>query len=134
MKVQPLKGYGAFEAALKAGTRYTVGPVGLTVVVNSTPTTSTLSVGVAIGKRNAKRAVARSRMRRLLRVAASHAAEHHASALTGSGIHTLVFVWRRSLARACDVALGDVEPYVFRAVEKAVVSAASSAHELGRKE
>lgn len=120
MDLKPLKGHGAFDAVLKQGIRFTVGPVGLTVLVNHDIPKTYIVCGVAIGKRAAPLAVTRSRVRRLLRVATQKAARELTSGISQSGIHTMVMIWRRPVSHPRSISLADVENPVRRVMELAI--------------
>jgi ribonuclease P protein component len=121
VKVRPLKGFGAFDAVMQQGKRYTVGPIGLTVVVGEQNIEEgTVRIGVAIGKRLAPFSVARSRVRRLLRESIRAVVPNHQQAIITAGITSMVFLWRTPVQRPADLSMQDVQPAVNKAVTTAL--------------
>ncbi|MCO6466629.1 MAG: ribonuclease P protein component [Bradyrhizobiaceae bacterium] len=118
MNVQPLKGFGAFDAILQKGKRFTVGPIGLTVLVTPSAPCTHLEFGVAIGKKTARHAVVRSRVRRLLRVALRTTLRTYGDRLSELGITAIIVIWRKPVARPSSIRLADVQPHVQRAFDQ----------------
>jgi ribonuclease P protein component len=106
---------------MQQGKRYTVGPIGLTVVVGEQNIEEgTVRIGVAIGKRLAPFSVARSRVRRLLRESIRAVVPNHQQAIITAGITSMVFLWRTPVQRPADLSMQDVQPAVNKAVTTAL--------------
>lgn len=119
--VRPLKGYRAFDAALRRGQRSQSGP--LTIVLlqrrSSDPVTE-ICLGVTIGKRTARRAVVRSRVRRLLRQAAHVAVHVFEEDLRALKIDTMVCLWRSAPSHPALLRQSHVQRHFDTALRKAV--------------
>ncbi|MCX6139586.1 MAG: ribonuclease P protein component [Candidatus Kapabacteria bacterium] len=121
MVVRPLKGQDAFNIVMRSGRRSTSGPLSLTAAFNvdSLPKES-ISVGVTIGKRTAKRAVIRNRVKRLLRESVRQIVPSRAVALSSAGIHSVVLVWRSAPEAPKLLRLSDVQPHVESALDHVI--------------
>jgi len=111
MNITPITGFGVFRSVLQNGIRTTVGPVGLTVCIAPGPTDS-IRIGVGVGKRFARHATARSRMRRLLRESVRMLLPVYEEVLLKIRVDAIVILWKSNLNRAADIRLQDVFPCV----------------------
>lgn len=119
--VRPLKGFRAFDAALRRGRRSLSGPLTIVLVQQTSddPVTE-MALGVTIGKRTAKRAVVRSRVRRLLRHAAAVAVHVHEEELRARKIDTMVCLWRSAPSHPALLRQAHVQRHVDVALRKAL--------------
>lgn len=121
MVVRPLKGQGAFNDVMRSGRRTTSGPLSLTAAFSGDRSSvETFSFGVTIGKRTAKHAVVRNRVKRLLREAVRRSVPARSQALSQAGIHTVVLVWRSAPKAPMLLRLSDVHPHVAAALDQAI--------------
>lgn len=133
MVLRPLKGFGAFESAVRTGRRVTVGPLSLTVgkstIVRGSGSDSgsgsgglddTILYGVSVPKRIAKSAVVRNRIKRLLRVSLRRVLTDYEEQCRVAGITTIVTIWRDAPDSASLIRLHDVLPVVEKAVIKGI--------------
>ena len=122
MNVRPLKGYGAFDAVLHRGRRFSSGPVGLTIETSpdAPQPLHTVHVGVTIGKRTARAAVVRTRVRRLLRESARIVLDEHRQEILDLHVTTLILIWRQNPVQPSRIGLANVLPHVEEAVKKAL--------------
>mgnify|MGYP002335995853 CR=1 FL=1 len=121
MVVRPLKGQGAFNDVMRSGRRTTSGPLSLTAAFSADRSSvETLNCGVTIGKRTAKRAVVRNRVKRLLREAIRQSIPIRSQALSRAGIHTVILVWRSAPQAPMLLRLADVRPHVAAALDQAI--------------
>jgi len=122
MVVRPLKGLDAFSDVLRSGRRITSGPLSLSAVSHRGHVPGeTLICGVTIGKRTAKRAVVRNRVKRLLREAIRQTVPTRSQDIAASGIHTVVLVWRMAPLAPKLLRLSDVRMHVELALDKAII-------------
>lgn len=114
MIIRPLKGFGAFDAVMRRGRRFSRGPIGIAVVTGASEASDepVLQIGVTVGRRTARTAVVRTRIRRLLREAARSVLPRYAREIREQHVTALIFVWRSAPSRPSGIGLGDVEPYV----------------------
>lgn len=123
MVVRPLKGFGAFESAVRTGRRVTVGPLSLTVGRSTHGgglAGDTVWYGVSVPKRVAKSAVVRNRIKRLLRESLRRVLTDHEEQCRVAGITTIVTIWREAPESATLIGLHDVLPVVEKAMVKGI--------------
>lgn len=119
--VRPLKGLNAFSDVLRSGRKTTSGPLLLTAVSSAEANTrNTLFCGVTIGRRTAKRAVVRNRVKRLLRESIRQILPVRSGVISELGIHTLVLVWRSAPEAPGLLRLSDVRAHVAIALDHAI--------------
>ena len=126
MILRPLKGFGAFDAVMRRGRRFSRGPIGITIQSDASTahTTPVLHLGVTVGRRTARTAVVRTRIRRLLREAARSVLPRYSKELREQHVTSLILVWRNAPSRPSRIGLGDVEPHVEAIVTKALTELA----------
>ena len=121
MVVRPLKGQDAFNNVMRSGRRTTSGPLSLSAMSNRDHIpVGILSFGVTIGKKTAKRAVMRNRVKRLLRESIRQIIPTRSLLLSNAGIHTLVLVWRSAPSASKLLRLTDVKPHVEAALDHVI--------------
>jgi ribonuclease P protein component len=119
MIVRPLKGFDAFAAALRTGSRVTVGPLVLTYIVGQpSDVVTTLYLGVGVSKRTAPHAVVRTRIRRLLREAVRSSVSSRHRHITEARISIMVVTWRKAPLHPSQIGLRDIEPVVAEALDR----------------
>lgn len=87
-----------------------------------------IQYGVGIPKRVAPLAVARNRVKRLLRESVRRHVCRRADELSAHGYGRLVFLWRQAPAAPMLLRLRDVESHVERALEKLMKSLDATGH------
>lgn len=116
MTVRPIKGFEAFSDAYRSGRRVSAGLLLLSVTLRSrTPLTvepDVVLIGVTVSKRMAKKAVVRSRIRRLLREALRFSVREHALEIERAAIATIVAIVRSAPSHPALIALEDIQPLV----------------------
>ena len=121
MVVRPLKGQDAFNNVMRSGRRTTSGPLSLSAMSNrELIPIHVLSFGVTIGKKTAKRAVMRNRVKRLLRESIRQVIPSRSLQLSTAGIHTVVLVWRSAPTAPKLLRLIDVKPHVEAALDHVI--------------
>ncbi len=121
MVIRPIKGVGSFSDVLRSGRRVTSGPLSLTACVRvAGAQIDALRYGVSIGRRTARRAVVRNRVKRLLREAFRSAVRSKSEPLERSGIERIVLVWRAEPDNVRAIGLQDVLPHVEAALDHAI--------------
>lgn len=76
------------------------------------PSTDEVLTGVSISKRSARKAVVRTRVRRLLRVALRSSIERHATAVEDKGVVSVIAILRDAPTHPSLIGLADVQPLV----------------------
>lgn len=122
---KPIKGFGAFAKVYACGRKFREKNLTASVVFADDGTISDdanflrgeqiLRFGVSIGKRTAKRAVVRNRIKRLLR----ESLRAYCKTKERSIIYEAVLVWRMAPPRANLIRLIDVQTEVFSVLSKA---------------
>lgn len=116
MHVRPIKGFEAFSDAYRSGRRVSAGLLLLSVTLRSRAPRAVdpgvVLIGVTVSKRMAKKAVVRSRIRRLLREALRFSIRDHASEIERATIATIVAVVRSAPSHPALITLEDIQPLV----------------------
>jgi len=108
------------------------GPLSLTAApaADALAAPEQIQYGVGIPKRVAPLAVARNRVKRLLRESVRRQVCRRADELSARGFNRLIFLWRQAPAAPMLLRLSDVEAHVERALEKLMKKPDSTGHSL----
>lgn len=116
MTVRPIKGFEAFSDAYRSGRRVSAGVLLLSVTLRSRTSLvvepDVVLIGVTVSKRMAKKAVVRSRIRRLLREALRFSIREHAVEIERATIATIVAIVRSAPSHPALISLEDIQPLV----------------------
>lgn len=115
--LKPVKGFGAFDRIFKAGKKIGNGSA-LIVLSREIPDYKNIDInknviyfGVSISKKNAKKAVVRNKVKRLLRVSLKN---YFDKLLYGAGFNLkyIIIVWKKAPKHPSLLSLEDVYPVV----------------------
>ncbi len=125
LKIIPVKGYDSFTNAYKSGIRfweknchasftfYAPGTFYATGQ-DKAVTGAIVHYGVSIGKKRAKKAVVRNRIKRLLRESIRICAPEYGSPDEGYPFEKCIFIWKNAPGHPKQIRLADVLPEVER--------------------
>jgi len=119
---KPIKGYNSFSTLFKEGMKVKTYNILCSVKFNDNVVekeTHPIYYGVTISKRNAKKAILRNRVKRLLRESFRTLVKEHNNKQLGM-IDSIVFAWQIAPKHKNDIALNDVLPAVQKVLAKAL--------------
>lgn len=116
--MSPLKGHNAFRNVMDEGVKMkTKDALGCFLFTNQKTSEHIIKFGVTVSKRNAKKAVVRNRIRRLLRESLIRISKQSPEML--SNIDKFVIIWKTAPSHPGMIKLKDIEPTVKLLFEKA---------------
>lgn len=114
--LQTLKGHDSFKKVFEKGKRI-YRDEAMLVFNKKVSTENTIYYGVSIGKRNAKKAVIRNRIKRLIRESINYYTKELENNLP---FENFVFIWRKAPKMQSLIDLNDVKPIVYNMFNEAI--------------
>lgn len=124
MKIVRLKGKKRFDEIFAAGIRYRRQAASCVVLYKDKPDRESVSVAVAVSKKNCRRAVKRNRLKRLMREAVRQLSAEYPELL--AELDAVVLYWNKEPESASLIGLAEVKAQVGRLLQK--VYAEKAAH------
>ena len=122
-KLKPLKGFDSFSDVYKSGRKFSnktlLGSFKAKAKDDNVKPIETLYFGVSIGKKIAKRAVVRNRVKRLMRESIRQLIPKHLKENESCPIEFMVFSWRQKVEKPGMICLQDVLPLMDELISKA---------------
>jgi ribonuclease P protein component len=111
-----LKGHDSFKKVFEKGKKI-YRDEAMLVFNKKVSTENTIYYGVSIGKRNAKKAVIRNRIKRLIRESINYYTKELENNLP---FENFVFIWRKAPKMQSLIDLNDVKPIVYNMFNEAI--------------